>query len=107
MSLSRVYVRPRAKQDIIEQAEYIAASSLASAVRFLDELQLTFGALAKMPEMGAPRSFRNPALKKIRMWPVNGFEKHLIFYRPYKTGIDVIRVLYASRDYHRIFGGQR
>ena len=32
------------------------------------------------------------------MWQVRGFEKHLIFYRPIKDGIEIIRVLHASRD---------
>ena len=31
-------------------------------------------------------------------WRLRGFEKHLIFYRPIKDGIEVIRVLHASRD---------
>jgi plasmid stabilization system protein ParE len=30
--------------------------------------------------------------------PVRGFDHHLIFYRPTRTGITVIRVLHASRD---------
>ena len=48
------------------------------------------------------RSLAHPApfgrLKGLRMWQVRGFEKHLIFYRPIKDGIEVIRVLHASRD---------
>jgi toxin ParE1/3/4 len=32
------------------------------------------------------------------MWRVRRFDKHLIFYRPVADGIEVIRVLHASRD---------
>jgi toxin ParE1/3/4 len=32
------------------------------------------------------------------MWRVRGFAKHLIFYRPIEDGIEVIRILHASRD---------
>ena len=39
------------------------------------------------------------------MWPVRGFEKHVIFYRPVATGIDVVRVLHAARDIEAIFEG--
>jgi toxin ParE1/3/4 len=49
-----------------------------------------------MPGLGAPRSFRH--LQNVRMWRVGGFERHLIFYRPTADGIEVLRVLHASRD---------
>ena len=55
-----------------------------------------------MPEMGALRHFGNPALKDIRMWPIKGFEKHLVFYHPIENGIEVIRVLHAARDIQSI-----
>ena len=51
-----------------------------------------------MPELGAARSFANPKLAGLRMWPIKGFEKQLVFYRPVKEGIEVIRVLHAARD---------
>jgi plasmid stabilization system protein ParE len=37
------------------------------------------------------------------MWPIHGFEKHLIFYRPLKDAVEIVRVLHASRDIRRIF----
>ena len=36
------------------------------------------------------------------MWPVASFEDYLIFYRPTKRGIDVVRVLHGARDLRRI-----
>jgi len=32
------------------------------------------------------------------MWPIGGYEKHLIFYRPVEGGIEIIRVLHGVRD---------
>jgi toxin ParE1/3/4 len=84
--------RPRARRDIIEQALYISAA----AERFQDAIEEAEQMLTAMPRLGAPRPFRR--LKGLRMWQVRGFEKHLIFYRPIKGGIEVIRVLHASRD---------
>lgn len=95
---AEVFIRPRAKQDIAEQAIHIAEDNPDASDRFLDALTEAFDALARMPEMGARREFDNPALEDIRMWPTRGFEKHLVFYRPIPNGIDVIRVLHAARD---------
>jgi len=37
------------------------------------------------------------------MWRVKDFPKHLIFYRPIKDGVEVIRVLHSSRDIAGLF----
>ncbi|MCI0461249.1 MAG: type II toxin-antitoxin system RelE/ParE family toxin [Gemmataceae bacterium] len=54
--------------------------------------------LATMPEMGAVRSFGENQLADLRMLPVRGFEKHLVFYRSCGSGIEIVRVLHAARD---------
>ena len=59
-----------------------------------------------MSEMGTARTYNDPALVDVRMWRVAGFPKHLIFYRPIETGIEVIRVLHAKRDIESLFGGR-
>jgi toxin ParE1/3/4 len=48
--------------------------------------------------MGRQRETTNPNLADLRQWPVPGFEKYLIFYRPAEDGIDVVRVLHGARD---------
>jgi len=55
--------------------------------------------------MGASRTYNDPALVGVRMWPVAGFPNHLIFYRPFGSGIEVIRVLHAKRGIESLFGG--
>ena len=77
-----VFMRPRAKKDVIEQALYIAEDNPDAADGFLDAVEQALDTLADMPEIGAPRQSYNPALEGIRMWPIKGFEKHLIFYCP-------------------------
>ena len=97
----RVARRPRARQDIIEQAEFIGADNPRAAERFLGAIERAERMLAATPGMGAARDF--PRLEGIRMWPVKGFTRHLIFYRPIEGGIEVIRMLHASRDIEALF----
>jgi toxin ParE1/3/4 len=59
-----------------------------------------------MPSIGSPREFRSRRLRNIRMWPVKGFEEHLIFYRENDDGIEVIRVLHGKRDIEDIFSDE-
>lgn len=93
-----LFVRPKAREDIVEQALYIAEDSPRAANRFLDTVWNTFDLLLATPAMGALRTFDNPALIGVRMWPVKGFDKRLIFYRPVEGGVEIIRVLHATRD---------
>jgi toxin ParE1/3/4 len=37
-------------------------------------------------------------LADLRVWRIEGFEKHLIFYRQTPDGIDVVRILHGARD---------
>jgi toxin ParE1/3/4 len=39
----------------------------------------------------------------MRMFRVKDFPKHLVFYRPIEGGIEVIRVLHASRNLAALF----
>lgn len=95
----RITRRPRAHRDIIEHALYLAEQSEAAlAERFLRALERTLASLVDLPEMGSPRLFHHPKLKGVRIMPVQGFDHHLIFYRPTRSGIAIIRVLHASRD---------
>ena len=37
---------------------------------------------------------------------IAGFDSHLIFYRPFESGVEIIRVIHAKRDIEGLFGGQ-
>lgn len=71
---------------------------LDAGIRFLTATEESFDRLAQMPYIGGERKFKNPALHGLRMWPVKGFEKFLIFYLVLEDTIDIVRVLHASRD---------
>jgi toxin ParE1/3/4 len=34
---------------------------------------------------------------------MNGFTRHLIFYRPIKNGVEIIRVVHGARDNESLF----
>jgi toxin ParE1/3/4 len=99
-----VVIRPRADTDIEELADYIAGDSPRAALRFYEATRATFHFLASMPEIGEACLFREPAHANLRMWPVKGFKKYIIFYRPVSDGVEIVRVIHAARDFEAIFG---
>lgn len=97
--MSRIIRRPLARADIQEQAFRIVDANPEAARRFLVEVERTLELLADMPGMGAARPRLSPALRGLRMFSVGGgFDNHLLFYRPIKDGIEVVRVLHGMRD---------
>jgi toxin ParE1/3/4 len=100
----RVVLRPEAEHDLDEQAEYIASErSIEVALKFYAAVEETLALILAHPRMGAARRFGNPLLAGLRTCVVKGYEKHLVFYRPAKGGIEVIRVLHGARDIERLF----
>jgi toxin ParE1/3/4 len=103
----RYHVLPAADRDLDDQAAYLAQeASLETALRFYDAASVTFGKLARMPGIGQQRESPNPRLAGLRVWRVEGFEKHLIFYRPVNEGIEIVRVLHGARDIDSILANQ-
>ena len=98
-----LFKRERAKHDLIDLADAIAHDNLDAAERFLDAAEAGFRFLARTPSAGATREYLTPALKGLRMWPIKGFEKYLVFYRPVPGGLEIVRVLHAARDIGAIF----
>lgn len=39
---------------------------------------------------------------RMRRWPVTGFENYLVYYRPLRDGIEIIRILHGARDIARL-----
>src|SRR5262245_19640505 len=94
----RLVLSPRADQDIDEQFTYFAEHDPATAMRFYDAAFRTFNDLLLQPFQGATRKFRHKALADLRIWFIQGFEKHLIFYQVTERRLLVVRVLHSSRN---------
>ena len=102
----RLVRRRQAERDLGEQLEYIARERPAAARRYLIAVEEAFRRLVRMPEMGAPRTFDDPRLASLRVWPVPGFRRFLIFYRVTTNTVDVVRVLHSARDVPRALDGE-
>lgn len=93
---------PAARTDLVDAYVFIARDNPSAGERFLDAAEQAFDLLAGMPRMGQAWVTSNQRLAGIRFWPIAGFEKHLVFYRPTDDGIEVIRVLHSARDIRSI-----
>ena len=82
-------------------------TGLETALRFYDAAAATFVKLARMPGMGERRESPDPRLAQLRVWRVEGFPNHLIFYRPIDGGIEVVPVLHKSRDIDSVLESER
>jgi len=70
------------------------------AVRYWEQAQETFAALARQPFLGRPRPDLNP--RGLRSWRVNGFENWLIFYN-IGEAVEIFRVRHGMMDLPKIF----
>ena len=91
--------QPAAVGDLVEIADYLARSaSLTVANHFLAAVKKTIRQLAKMPEMDTPWGSEKPRLAGMRFFPVTRFRNHLLFYRPIKGGVELVRVFHGAQD---------
>ena len=79
----------------------MSRASLETALRFYDAAKSTFAKIAEMPNIGERWTSSNARLAGLRIWRIEGFEKHVIFYRLADDGIDIVRVLHGARDLDR------
>lgn len=56
-----------------------------------------------MPHRGRAEDFDNPRLTGMWRWRVRGFDTYRIFYQLLAQGIDVLRVVYGTRDLPGLF----
>jgi toxin ParE1/3/4 len=94
---------PQAWDDMRAIVAYIASDNPDAAARFVPALEVTFAQLVALPGMGSVRHFRRKDLQGVRIMPVTGFASYLIFYTTAGTGMRVLRILHAARDFPTIF----
>ncbi|WP_254508315.1 type II toxin-antitoxin system RelE/ParE family toxin [Anatilimnocola floriformis] len=92
-----VFYSPAANEDLLAIAEYIARDKPAAARRWVQRIQETCELLATQPNLGESRSgFGAPTA---RMFSVGNY---VIFFRAVNGGIEVSRIVHASRDWHNL-----
>ncbi len=96
-----------AENDLFKIAAYLAKDNQQIALDFFDEFTATCNALAEMPKMAqkVPEYISEvaPILSDCRRWPMKRFRDYLIFYKPEKSHILVLRVLNGRRDLPILF----
>lgn len=86
-----------AQKDLKAIKDYIASQNLQAARQFADEVVQKCQTLAQFPEMGR---LWNDLVPPLRSFPV---DRYLIFYRPVKGGIQIVRIVSGYRDLDAIF----
>jgi toxin ParE1/3/4 len=99
----RIIRRAEARRDLLEHFVYIGRDKLSASVRFLKAAESTFKRLARSPSLGSSWETSNSSYVGLRVWPIKGFENHLVFFRRLDDGIEIVRVLHAARDIESVF----
>ncbi|HWB00241.1 MAG TPA: type II toxin-antitoxin system RelE/ParE family toxin [Pirellulales bacterium] len=102
--MKHVVVRARALADLESLAAFFHATSDELAARFLDAANRTFDFLLNHPQLGRRSNLAHHRLTNIRIWHVDGFPNHLVFYEPKNDTIEIVRVLHGSRDLDAALG---
>ena len=93
-----IRLTPLADADLGEIWDFLADGfSEGFAEAYLLKLELQLELLLSQPMMGRSAEELRP---KLRRFP---FQKHVVFYQPIATGIEVIRVLHQAQDIDRAF----
>jgi len=92
-----------ARTDIKEIGLYLAERAPEVEERFYQAIGKTVRFLAGAPNLGERHPSRNPKLKGMRKWQVDGFPNHVIFYRPVGDRLEILRVFHGARDYAACF----
>ncbi len=96
---ARYVVRPKADQDLDDQAYYLATQANPEVGhKFLLAAHETFSLLATQPEMGWNCRLKGPGVAPLRVFRVAGFERMLVLYRPRPQGVEILRVVHGSRN---------
>jgi toxin ParE1/3/4 len=95
---------PRVRGDIVEIATYIAQDNPAAAERFLTATERTLDRLAQLPLSGRPYPLDHPTLHDVRMTPVRGFPRYLIFYHLVADELQLLRIVHGARDIPTLLG---
>ena len=96
---ARYVVRPKADQDLDDQAYYLATQANPEVGhKFLLAAHETFSLLVFFCGMGWNCRLKDPGVASLRVFRVAGFKRVLVLYRPRPDGVEILRVVHDSRD---------
>mgnify|MGYP000111216561 CR=1 FL=1 len=96
MSKLTLSISPEAKSDLTNIYRYgVTVWGAAQAASYLNKLKAQIWRLVSYPMMGTDRSTLLPNLRSL---PVGS---HILFYRPERTLVELVRVLHSRQDPER------
>src|SRR2546426_811669 len=66
--------------------------------RFVDAYEETLKFVADFPELGIPWESDERRLQNVRVKPIQGFEKYLVFYRYAQDSAYILRLFHGHQD---------
>ena len=100
--MAKYTIRPLAEADLDEQVAYIAQDNITAALNMYDSAEATYQQLAEFKQMGKPYLSDHLELANVRFFPIKDYQNYLVFYIPFETHIDIIRVVNSARDIENI-----
>lgn len=98
----KIVITPKASQDLDDCFAYISQDNPEIALQFFDSTRITIAQIAKMPGIGSIFVTDNNRLQNLRKLSVKDFRKYLIFYIDRDEVVEIVRILYATRDINSI-----
>jgi toxin ParE1/3/4 len=95
--MARYLLSAAADADVEQIAAWIARDNVAAARKWIDQLGTKFENLSNLPGSGTDQS---KIRKGLRSSP---FGNYLVFYRKYRDGIFIYRIIHGARNYRRLF----
>jgi len=90
--------------DFLEQAEWYERQSGARlANRWERAVTTSLFKLTKTPNIGTRCNFASKDLANLRRIAIDGFPRHLIFYKTQASEVLIIRIVHGARDLERLF----
>ena len=96
--MARVTLTSPAHDDLQAIWNYIAKDNLPAADRLIDQIHERCAVYATQPDAATPADRFQPGL---RFFAVG---RYVVFYRPEREGILVVRVLHGARNLEELFG---
>ncbi len=95
--MSRAFLSPSARRDLLEIFYYIREDNPPAALAFVRKLRERCDFLARFPAMGSMRDDLLPGLRCLTV------RNYVLYFRASADGIEIVRVLHGARDAEVVF----
>lgn len=96
--MARIRISETAGNDLESIWKYIARNNAEAATKLIKLITGKFRLLRDHPQIGREE---NTLLGTLRSF---GVSNYIIFYKPFDGGVEILRILHASRDIEKILG---